>query len=53
MIFVPIIRFNNSKNLFNSQKCIQRCSCITDEYEEKNGNCVEKIHDSDEQVILK
>lgn len=53
MVFKPIAQLNKSKNLFNSQKCIQRCSCVTDEYEEKDGNCIKKIDkDSNEQVNL-
>lgn len=53
MVFKPIAQLNKSKNLFNSQKCIQRCSCVTDEYEEKDGNCIKKIGGLREQVSQK
>lgn len=53
MKFVTIMETISPKNLFNYGKCIQRCSCISNEYEEKNGNCVQKFRFSDHQVFLK
>lgn len=42
MVFRPIIEFYNVTNSVWHNKCVQRCSCISDIYIEKKKQCIER-----------
>lgn len=43
MILRPFLHFHNITDSRWHEKCVHRCSCINDEYMEKNKQCVKQM----------
>lgn len=52
MIFVPFAWYDTFKDFFWHNSCLQRCSCMTDNYKKINGQCIEQKKVAENTVVI-